>query len=368
VVTEQAQSLGITTTVLPAAPDTADRREPWLNVAADGVIDNAGPPALASIVRGVAAFQLTEADATALLQPIVEAHTTADDAADAAAGRSDNALGVASAPGEHEQPWTAPATTRTEAAPIRVRVLGPTRIEAWGHPINSGLRASAYELLAYYLVHPDGVTADAAIDALWPDLDLERGRQRFWTALGNLRARLRGPNGENLDVITKTGSTYRPDPDTLDVDLWQFQQALHDAQAAPSAQVAADALRRAAAVYTGDFCPGADYLWAGPVREDLHRRALDAHLRLADLLAANGSLDDTITTLQAAVDLDPVCEEAYRRLMSTYAEAGRVDATNRTWQILQGRLAELDLEPTSETTTLVRYLLQHRRPGGSPLS
>src|SRR6266498_1639447 len=47
--------------------------------------------------------------------------------------------------------------------------------------------------LRYLLVHPAGVTRDAAIEALWSELDPDRGVAWFKAVLGNLRRALRRP-------------------------------------------------------------------------------------------------------------------------------------------------------------------------------
>jgi DNA-binding SARP family transcriptional activator len=235
-------------------------------------------------------------------------------------------------------------------------VLGPPQVDAWGQTIKSGLRSSAYELLSWYLLRPDGATAEAAMDSIWPNETTDKGRDRFWTALGNLRSRLRGPEGEAVTVLTKNGGHYRPDPDTLDADLWRFQAALARAANAHDPAARIQALTDATVAYQGDLCPGADYLWIEPVREDLHRRAIDAHLRLAELRAANGDHDAAVAVLERAVELDPMCEEAYRRLIDLQAALDRRDAVERTWTLLRGRLAELDLVPEPETVALYQNL------------
>ena len=71
---------------------------------------------------------------------------------------------------------------------VQVRLLGAMQITTAAGELRSGLRASARELLAYYLVHPDGASLEQAVDAMWPDTELGRERERFWTALGNLRS------------------------------------------------------------------------------------------------------------------------------------------------------------------------------------
>ena len=205
---------------------------------------------------------------------------------------------------------------------------------------------------------PDGASAEAAIEALWPDVPLDKGPQRFWTALGNLRSRLRGQaSGQRLDLLVKSGDHYAVQADVIDADLWRFQSALAEAlTASKDVDAAKAALSEATGIYRGDFAEDADYLWAEPVREDLHRRSLDACVRLAELQADVGQFDAAIAALEQAGEIDPYAEEIYRRLMRLEAKRGRPDALVRTWRLLQGRLAELDLEPEEPTIKLYREL------------
>lgn len=122
-------------------------------------------------------------------------------------------------------------------------------------------------------------------------------------------------------IIAKHGEHYRADPAVLTVDLWQFQTALTDAQRAagdPAAETAA--LQCAADIYRGDLADGTDYLWIEPASEDLHRRALDCLVRLAELHHGN-DVARVISTLERAVALDPYAEELYRRLITLHLEA-----------------------------------------------
>ncbi len=133
-------------------------------------------------------YQLDPKDAQDLLEPIAQAQAESS-------GRPASVTQVPPTAGEAEplaapmpqrQPIMEPRSSpRSEAtkAPIQVRLLGPYTIEAWGEPVATGLRSSARELLAWYLLHPQGARAEAAIEAIWPDVPLDKGPQRFWTAL-----------------------------------------------------------------------------------------------------------------------------------------------------------------------------------------
>ena len=140
-------------------------------------------------------------------------------------------------------------------------------------------------------------------------------------------------------------------------DLWDFQGALADATRAADDGVGAEALRRAVDAYHGDLLEGSDSLWAEPARQDLHRRAIDAHLRLAELEEQAGHPDAAVATLERAIGLDRYAEEPYRRLMAFQAARGRLDAVTTTWQLLQGHLDEFDLDVESATAHLYRSLI-----------
>ncbi len=282
------------------------------------------------------------------------------------------------------EPWPEPVTapTRTQdspprstgdpapkaadepatVAPITVRLLGPYLITVDGQPVSTGLRTVAKELLAWYLLRPDGATVEAAVDALWPDTDPKNIHRQFWLAASNLRTRLRSTDRPDVKVLLQAGEVYRPQADTISCDLWDFQAALGHAARAADDTAARAALQVAVDAYRGDFAGTADYLWAEPVRRDLHRRALDAHLRLAELDQRLGNPQGALAVLEKAVALDGIAEEPYRRLMTAQARLERPDAVKATWRALQRRLADLDLDPEPATLRLYRSLTADPAP------
>ncbi|HSS10393.1 MAG TPA: hypothetical protein VLL25_10930, partial [Acidimicrobiales bacterium] len=66
---------------------------------------------------------------------------------------------------------------------------GPYQITVNGTEITTGhgLRGKARELLAYLAVHRHGVTADTAIEALWPADDPIKAQPHYRTLVANLR-------------------------------------------------------------------------------------------------------------------------------------------------------------------------------------
>jgi DNA-binding SARP family transcriptional activator len=248
--------------------------------------------------------------------------------------------------------------------PLRVEVLGPYRISAFGELVSTGLRERARTLLAWYVLRPGGAPIEEAVEALWPGTPSEKVLKRFWYALGDLRSYLH--RGEvALEALERAGDRYRPKAAEISCDLWDFRAALDEASRAPDDD-AARALRAAVDAYSGDLLAGSDLGWAGPVRQDLHRRAVDAHLRLAELEDAAGRAEAAAHALNRAIDLDRYAEEPYRRLMALHAAHGRPDAATATWQLLQRRLADLDVDDDEATGHLYRTITRDARKGPGP--
>jgi DNA-binding SARP family transcriptional activator len=247
------------------------------------------------------------------------------------------------------------------ARPIEVRLLGPYQITAHGEEIDKGLRSAAKELLAWYLLRPEGAPAESAVEALWPDTSPNLVTKRFWRALGDLRSRLRArDSSEKYDMLVRDGGHYHPDTRTITCDLWDFQDQLHRAARTDDEREALIALRSAVDIYRGDLVSDVDYPWVEPAREDLHRRVLDAHFRLAVLEEKHGRWDAATEVLHRAVQLDRYAEEGFRRLMAIAGRRERYDSVKTAWTQLQTNLAELALDPQPETVRLYQELTRVR--------
>lgn len=239
---------------------------------------------------------------------------------------------------------------------IDVSILGGYRIEAGGREIRSGLRAKARELLAFYLLHPEGTSLEEATEALWPEADPGRGSEWFWTALGNLRSRLRAATGDpEMRVIEREGDRYRIE-DVFDVDLWRFQLALGEAASSGGEPNWASVLEGAADLYSGELLAGADWAWAEVPRDDLRRRAVDVMVSLAATRLVGSDVKGALQALQLAVDADPLAEQLYRRIMRLQARISRPDEVESTYRALNVRLREIGLEPSVESEKLRQEL------------
>lgn len=229
---------------------------------------------------------------------------------------------------------------------VAVQVLGHCRISASGREVGPGLRKKARELLALLAVQRQGLTADAAMEALWPGESPDGAY--FRTVLANLRSMLRELTGadDSVQFVDRTGDLYRLDPARFDVDLWRFEDALAAAARDEGAAAEADD------AYGADLLEGADFPWAEGVRERLRRRALDNVTALAERLRASGDLQGALHAAERAVERDPDAEEPYQRVMALYVQLGRPDGARRTYEVLEGRLRELGVTPSDKSRSL----------------
>jgi DNA-binding SARP family transcriptional activator len=337
---DEGARVGVSGVVVAGAPDGG----PVVEVGAGGQVGGAGAGAgvdgdaagdAAGPLGGARLFSVEPDVASELLAVLAAARTDGDHMTQA---RDDDDSFV---------PATSSAT-----APVAVQLLGAYRIEVEGTEIRSGLRAKAKELLAFYLLHPEGASLDDCIEALWPEADPKRGSEWFWTALGNLRTKLRQATGQKeLKIVDRDGDLYRIE-DVFDVDLWSLQHALKEGTDTKDETVRLAALDRAVADYSGDLLAGADWFWLETPREDLRQRVVDVLVWLGDRRWATGDARGAWAALQRALEVDPFAEQIYRRVMRLQAKLSRPDDADATYRRLQAKLLEIDLQPTPESDKL----------------
>ncbi len=249
---------------------------------------------------------------------------------------------------------------------MQLALLGPLRITAAGQEISGGMR-KARELLAFLAVHqPDGATGETISEALWPEADPGRAAGQRNLALRKAREMLRTAAGlpEPLWILNAAGR-YRLDPALIGTDLEAFGAALEEARnASGGARLAA--CRRAVALYRGELAEGTGYEWAEPYAETARRRALDAWTTVAEILPPSDP-HEALSALETALSYDPYNEYLYVRIMRLQAAAGRPEAVRRTLGLLESKLTDLGLVPSSQTRQAAAALLAAApAPGPQP--
>jgi DNA-binding SARP family transcriptional activator len=306
-----------------------------------------------------------------------EPHTTADAGSAHPAGAptvpADDEKTPAAPPDAHDsRPSAGPApaaaaagrtadSTSGEQGVLRlpyavVRVLGTPQIlnaEQTGRP----LRATATELLVYLAAHRDGVTPERVEEDLWPDARRRQAAPRLHTTASNLRLILAAAAGaapvQAGHYLRKHHGRYQLG--TVEVDLWQLQDAWTRAQNTTDPQQRLAVLRRACTIYSGDLADGHDYGWVTPHRQRARELALDAHRTLAAILAERDPVE-AARLLAQAVRIDPMAEHVYQQAMRAQHRLGDADAIRGLLRQLARNLDTVGGEPSEETLELAGSL------------
>ncbi|PPK63371.1 DNA-binding SARP family transcriptional activator [Actinokineospora auranticolor] len=255
-------------------------------------------------------------------------------------------------------------TSTATAAPLRISVLGPPR--AWWRPDAHGERevTSAFpprtrELLVFLALHPDGVSREALVAALWPSSAPERATNVLNTSLSRVRrAVAAATDGALSDVVIVGEGRYQLDPALVEVDYHRFAAAVTARRLAGTEQERVLAYRAVVDSYAGPLADGASTEWIETAREAIRRDAIDAVAALARALVGHDP-QQTMDLLEMARAFDPHNEALYRDIMRLQAHLGQLDAVGRTLGLLTTRLAEIDERPTVPTVELAARL-RHR--------
>jgi predicted ATPase/DNA-binding SARP family transcriptional activator len=264
---------------------------------------------------------------------------------------------------QHQPPPVVPAGAADRAGPapapvgeaLRLRLLGQVTVHVadrlltpadWGY-------AKPRELLCLFASSPPLAREQIGL-ALWPELTEGQLRNALHSALRQLRRTL----GDGGWIGFTDGRYALDEARPLDCDLRDFEEALAAARAAQSPAAALGRLRRAIAVYGGDFLAGSTAGdWAATRRAGLRRayeRALGATGRL---LVADGRVGEAIEVYRRAVAHEPLDEAAHRALMECWAAAGQPARAMRHYEELRELLrTEVGGAPAAQTTALYARL------------
>lgn len=242
--------------------------------------------------------------------------------------------------------------------PVRVCVLGAPRLElAQGGP-HPGKRPQKKPLeLLHYIVAQGGEPAaiSAAMDALWPEAEGDAAKKAFDITLHRLRKLL----GADTAVRVEHGRA-RLDATHCWVDAYAFARlAERIEQDTLPGDALDEALARALALYRGPLLGGAsDAPWAIAYRDKLRARLSRLVERAGTRYAATGRTDDAERCYRNALDLDPVAETIYRRLMQSLARRGERAAAIDVYRHCRDTLsALLGTQPSPETAAVYEQML-----------
>lgn len=298
--------------------------------------------------------------------------------------RRASAPGAASSAANHSaiHPTPAPAAQnqrvklQVDTQSMRIYVLGQFRIDrlergGWEPVVNrTWRRRRARALLGCLLSSPGRrLGRERAMEALWPDLDMETAANRLNGAVHELRRilepELARPAASRMlrlerDILELAGRSQ------IWVDAETFESLLNEANnmsvsgpdGASHIENIERLLEESALLYSGDYLPEELYSeWSAPRREALRRDWIGLLLKLSELREKRGSFVTAMEPLNRLLAADPTDETAVQRLMLLLTQLDRRGEALNTYRKLATRLQRLyDSEPLPETRDLYEQL------------
>jgi len=269
---------------------------------------------------------------------------------------------------------------------LRLSVLGAPEVFHDGSRLTFPLRKA--QALLLYLAVEGGMHQRRQLDAfLWPDSEPHEARAALRNAIALLRHLLddpaASPSASQHTHLASPHDLLGLDPHApLELDLDAVQQAwkeAHTLSVVPSLEQCAvlmATLQHALSLVRGPFLDGFWLREEAPFDEWHEQQQQQWQVRLQVLFDRLSSFqEETCEPEQACVTLlhwlalDPLAEEAYRRLMRMHLSLGDPTAALQVYVTCRAQLAEaLQIKPAPETAALAARIraIQARSPASSP--
>src|SRR5437764_3978280 len=236
---------------------------------------------------------------------------------------------------------------------LRARLIGGLALELDGHELELPRSRRGRALLAWLALHPGEHARGSVATRFWPDVLDESARASLRAALTELRSAL-GPVAGCLITSRETVGLVGADG-ALWVDVRAFDALLDAGQFAEAVEIGA-----------GELLTGIDDEWVLEARSEYNHRLREALEALAAQTEHAGDMGAAVRHSRSAAALDPLDEEAGRRLIARLARAGENASALAAYESLAGRLrSTLAIAPSAATRALVEKIRREAHEGPS---
>ncbi len=258
-----------------------------------------------------------------------------------------------------------------------LQLFGQLQLERPGYRICQFRTQKTAALLAYLGYYPQPHPREKLIDLLWPDADLDAGRNSLRVALNALRAQLEIPGVTPGSILITSRTTVQLDTHHCQTDVayfeWAIAQSIHS-QSIHSQSPSLDHtdpldhqiawLMEAVYCYQDGLLPNLYLDWVEPERQRLADLYLEALRHLSQWLMQQGDLARSLDYAHKAVQVDPLGELNHCQLMRLYVTLGRPSAAYNQYRELRQLLNQtLNCEPSTDTQRFATQLFAGQLDG-----
>lgn len=209
--------------------------------------------------------------------------------------------------------------------PVKICMLGACEVTVRGLPLDRTRKAPhrLLELLAAIVASGgEAVPVARLTDVLWPEADGDQAQENFKKSLARLRKML----GVEHVILWQDGKITL-NRDVCWVDALAFEALVRQADSRAMnmrMQDSGETGKHALALYRGPFLGLEDMPeWARSYQDELRNRWIRLLTRRGDQSDSNAGVSDTVRELEAAIEVDPVAEPLYQRLIPLLLAKGR---------------------------------------------
>lgn len=241
-------------------------------------------------------------------------------------------------------------------AHLSLLFLGPFQATLNGHVLTGFESNKVRALLAFLAVESDRPHArESLATLLWPNYLNHSAANNLRSVLANLRQILGDRSTDSpFLIITRETVQFNPNADyILDVDVFNAAVSTQGKQA----DLILD-------TYRGDFLEGfslpdnsAFEEWLQGRREKLQQQMLAVLESLAANAMQQSAYSKVVTYARRQLEMDNLCESAYRQLMLALAHLGQRTEALAQYELCAHLLrVELNIEPSAETRALAQRI------------
>ncbi|MEA2427933.1 MAG: hypothetical protein QOF37_1561, partial [Thermoleophilaceae bacterium] len=221
---------------------------------------------------------------------------------------------------------------------LSVRLVGGPLVEVDGAEVAAPASRRAWALLAWLALSPGEHPRSEVAAAFWPDVLDQSARASLRSAVWALRRALGEAGAPHLiatrDRVGLVGAW---------VDVAEAERLTADGELESALELAG-----------GELLPGFEDDWALRARDEHRERVIELLERLA---ASSSDPADAVRWTRRQAAIDPLGEEAHRRLMERHVAAGDRTAALAAYSRLAERLRrELGVAPSEPTRALAQRL------------
>ncbi len=259
--------------------------------------------------------------------------------------------------------WSRIPDTHSHDYPIRIHTLGRFSIQLHLKAVatkQTRQRRPMELLQALIALGGRGVSTELLGQSLWPDADGDASSNALDVTLHRLRKILDVP-----ELLLLRDHRLSLNSDLAWVDAWTFERLVNYAERLLQCTDDTAVLRKLARVgerlltlYQGGFLDReAANNWSLTLRERLRSKLLRHILDAGKVWQQHGEWDRAVRLYHKGLEVDPLTEELYQRLMLCFKSTGRLSEALATYHRCRHLLYQhFQIQPSSETLKIYSSL------------